>query len=84
LPWLDAGPVPRPPGWLQYVDQPQAEAELAALRSCVHCNAQLGPPAWKERTAALLGLESSLRRPGRPPRWQQQATQSTLFAENEP
>jgi putative transposase len=35
LPWLDPGPLPRPPGWLDYVQAPQSEAELAALRRCV-------------------------------------------------
>lgn len=84
LPWLDAGPVPRPPGWLEYVHQPQTEAELAALRYCVHRNAPFGPPEWMERTAAVLGLESSLHPPGRPPRRHQDATQNTFFAEKEP
>jgi putative transposase len=35
LPWLDPGPVPRPAGWLDYVQAPQSEGDLAALRRCV-------------------------------------------------
>ena len=66
LPWLDPGPVPRHPGWLQHVQTAHTEAELAALRRCVERCAPYGSPAWVERTAAQLGLESSLNPPGRP------------------
>jgi putative transposase len=66
LPWLDPGPVPRHAGWLDYVHAPQSEAELAALRRSVERGAPYGCPAWMERTAAQLGLESSLNAPGRP------------------
>ena len=66
LPWLDPGPVPRPAGWLEYVQTPQTEAELAALRRSVERGAPYGSPTWVERTAVQLGLESSLQSPGRP------------------
>ena len=45
---------------------PHTKAELAALRRSVERGAPYGAPAWMERTAAELGLESSLRPPGRP------------------
>jgi len=32
---LDPRPVPRGRGWLKWVNQPQSDAELAALRKCV-------------------------------------------------
>ena len=32
---LDAGPVPRSADWLEWVNCPQSDAELAALRKCV-------------------------------------------------
>jgi putative transposase len=35
LAWLDAGPVPRPLGSLEYMQTPHTEAELAARRSSV-------------------------------------------------
>ena len=67
LPWLDAGPRPRHADWLAYVQTPHTEAELAALRRSVERGAPYGSTAWVERTAAQLGLESSLHSPGRPP-----------------
>jgi putative transposase len=66
LPWLDPGPVPRHPDWLEYVQTPHTEAELAALRRSVQRGAPYGSAAWTERTAQQLGLESSLHAPGRP------------------
>jgi putative transposase len=64
--WLDPVPVPRLGGWLDYVQTPQSEAELAALRRSVERNRPYGSAGWVERTVQELGLESSLRPPGRP------------------
>jgi putative transposase len=59
-------PLPRGRQWLQYVNQPASEAELAALRrSCVR-GAPYGSAAWVETTAKHLGLEATMRSPGRP------------------
>jgi putative transposase len=66
LPWLDPGPAARHAEWLDYVATPQTEAELLALRRCVERCSPYGSAAWAERTAAELGLESSLNAPGRP------------------
>ena len=66
LPWLHPGPVPRHAGWLEYVQEPQTEAELAALRRSVARGAPYGGESWVKQTAAALGLESSLNSPGRP------------------
>ncbi|HJZ56017.1 MAG TPA: transposase [Gemmataceae bacterium] len=43
-------------------------AELAALHRSVDRGAPYGEDAWAERTAVRLGLESSLRARGRPPK----------------
>ncbi len=32
---LHPGPIPRGEDWLKWVNQPQSEAELAALRKCI-------------------------------------------------
>jgi putative transposase len=64
--WLDPGPLPRHPDWLSYVQTPHSEVELVALRRSLQRGALVGSPTWVERTAAELGLESSLRPPGRP------------------
>jgi putative transposase len=42
MPWLHAGPVPRHAGWLEHVQVPHSEAELAALRRCVERGAPYG------------------------------------------
>ena len=61
MPWLDPGPVPRHADWLEHVQTPHTELELAALRRSVERGAPYGCPDWMERTAKELGLESSLR-----------------------
>jgi putative transposase len=65
-PALDPGPVPRPENWLDYVHQPQTEAELERVRECLRRRRPFGELAWMEKTAKRLGLESSLRPRGRP------------------
>ena len=64
--WLSPWPVPRPGRWLQYVEEPPTKAELAALRQSVQRGAPYGGDCWVRSTADDLGLESTLRRPGRP------------------
>ena len=66
LPWLHPGPVPRHAGWLEYVQEPHTEAELAAVRRSVARGSPYGGESWVKQTAAALGLESSLNPPGRP------------------
>jgi putative transposase len=65
-PWLADGPVPLPDDWNALVDRPQTPAEENALRNSLARNAPFGAPAWQARTAARLGLESTLRPRGRP------------------
>ena len=66
VPWLAPGPVEAGEGWLEYVNRPETEGELAALRRSVVRGAPWGHPAWQQRTAERLGLESALRNRGRP------------------
>lgn len=63
---LDDWPVDRPRDWRRVVNRPQDERELDWLRRCVRRGQPYGDEAWVRRTAAKLGLESSLRRVGRP------------------
>lgn len=63
---LAAWPVPRRPSWVEHVNAPQTEAELAALRHCVTRGCPFGESAWCERMVRRLGLESTLRPQGRP------------------
>jgi putative transposase len=66
--WLAAWPEGRPPlaEWLAYVHEAGTEAELAAVRRSVVRGAPFGESAWVSATAKRLGLESTLRTPGRP------------------
>jgi putative transposase len=64
--YLTAGPVRRPKPWLGFVNQPEDAAELQRLRAAVHRGTPFGQPAWQQKMAAKLGLESTLRPRGRP------------------
>ncbi len=59
-------PSAPPTDWLQLVNQPQTEAEVAALRCCVHLGRPFGDPHWVMDTAKRLGLECTVRPRGRP------------------
>ncbi|MBI2479978.1 MAG: transposase [Planctomycetia bacterium] len=63
---LATWPLPRRAGWLEYVNVPQTESELAALRRSVNRGNPFGDSAWSGKMAAKLGLESTLRPHGRP------------------
>jgi putative transposase len=59
-------PVDRPHDWATYVDEPQTDAELAALRRSVDKGRPFGGSDWTRDTATRLGLPSSERPRGRP------------------
>jgi putative transposase len=61
-PW----PIPMPRHWVDYVKDVQTDAELEALRRSVQRGTPFGWEAWRTKTAARLGLEHTLRQPGRP------------------
>ena len=61
-------PIGKPANWLEVVDQAQSGAEIEALRRCSFKNAPFGSDDWRKDMARRLGLESSLRGPGRPKR----------------
>lgn len=63
---LAPSPVPLPSDWLARVNAPQTEEELADLRACVNRQRPYGDDAWVEAAVGSLGLESSVRRRGRP------------------
>lgn len=63
---LSEWPVPRPRQWRQQVNQPQTDAEVAALRRSVNRGAPFGQPDWTKRIVKRLGLEVTIRPRGRP------------------
>jgi Transposase and inactivated derivatives len=65
-PPLARWPLPRSPQWVEYVNRPQTEAELDAIRVSIRRGRPFGSPAWQKRTAKRLGLESTFRPRGRP------------------
>jgi len=67
-PTLSEWPVERPPQWTKWVNEPQTEQELQMLRISVARGRPLGDASWVGQVARRLGLEASLRRPGRPPK----------------
>ena len=65
-PSLAAWPAPRKAGWVEHVNAPQSEAELAAIRRSVERGNPFGNESWSDRAIRRLGLESTLRPRGRP------------------
>ena len=70
------GGVPRPPltappsgllpDWLEYVNRPQNDKELEAIRRCIGRGAPFGQEEWIKRVAADWDMDSTLRPRGRP------------------
>ncbi len=67
-PPLHAGPLPRPANWSEWVNEAEPPGQLAALRHSVNRGTPWGGADWARRTAARLGIESSLHPRGRPPK----------------
>lgn len=63
--WLAEWPVQRPAAWVEQVNLPQTEAELAALRTAIRTNQPLGTDAWCREVRHLLGMREPGQR-GRP------------------
>ncbi|MEO0477414.1 MAG: transposase [Planctomycetota bacterium] len=63
---LAGWPLRRRPGWLEWVNQPTGDAELAALRKASERGRPYGPPSWRDRMVEQLGLESTVRARGQP------------------
>ncbi len=61
-PW----PVPRPDDWLERVNRKLPTDTISQLRESVARGRPFGEPDWVTRTAERLGLEFTLRNPGRP------------------
>jgi putative transposase len=58
--------MPRKANWVEYVNAPQSEAEIAAVRHSVQRGSPFGDESWSEKTVRRLQLESTIRPQGRP------------------
>jgi putative transposase len=65
---LTESPAPLPSYWRHLVNEPQTAAELAEIRACVNRQRPFGEADWVARQVTDLGLESSVRKVGRPAR----------------
>jgi putative transposase len=63
---LSDWPIPCPRQWLQYVNKPQSDAEVAVLRRSVNRGTPFGDSGWTKRMVKRLGLEVTVRPRGRP------------------
>jgi len=65
-PLLSAWPLEEPREWVEHVNRPQTEAELAAIRRSVRRGSPYGSLGWSEQAAEQLGWQSTLDPRGRP------------------
>jgi putative transposase len=63
---LTQWPLPPVRDWAKWVNQAQTDKELENLRLSVNRSRPYGKEVWIKRTAIDLGLETTLRRRGRP------------------
>jgi putative transposase len=63
---LSAWPLERSRNWVAWVNRGLNDEQLEGIRTCVERGRPFGPETWLRRTAARLGLEFTLRGPGRP------------------
>ena len=63
---LADSPVPLGRKWCEQVNQPQSEAELAAIRRSITRGQPFGGDQWQQKVARRLSLEHTFRPPGRP------------------
>ncbi len=63
---LSPWPLQRSRNWVAWVNRGLNEEQIAGIRTCVQRDRPLGPEAWVRQTAVRLGLEFTLRGPGRP------------------
>lgn len=63
---LSNWPIARPTDWCDRVNDPLTATDLDSLRKSIQRGRPFGNSEWVKRTAKQLGLESTLRKRGRP------------------
>lgn len=65
---LHAAPVPLPGDWTAHVNAGESQKDLRRIRRSVNRETPYGDATWTVASAERLGLEHTLRPPGRPPK----------------
>jgi putative transposase len=63
---VDTAPIGMPEDWTGYVDHSLADDELGVIRASVNRQTPLGDAGWLMEVCREFGLESTIRRRGRP------------------
>ena len=63
---LSPWPVERSRNWVAWINRELKDEQLEEIRTSVERGRPLGRDTWVHRTARRLGLEFTLRGPGRP------------------
>jgi putative transposase len=66
---LSDGPIDLPADWPRWVHEPQSKEQETSMSEHITRGRPLGAAQWTSETAQRLGLEHSLRPPGRPRGW---------------
>ncbi len=61
---VETWPIPITEDWTELVNAAQKSREIGQLRRSARSNMPFGNPDWVSRTASILGVEATLRRPG--------------------
>ena len=64
--YLTEWPVSKPENWLSYVNEGISAHELEGLRASTRRGTPYGDEAWVDLVVRAYGLESTVRKPGRP------------------
>jgi putative transposase len=64
-PW----PIDQPHDWLDWVNRPQTDREVAEIQESMRTNRPFGSSPWRSRVAKRLGIELNPRPRGRPGGW---------------
>ncbi|MGO9109172.1 MAG: hypothetical protein ACLP9L_08065 [Thermoguttaceae bacterium] len=75
---LSPWPVARPRNWTTRVNARFDEAQLESVRKCVDRGGPLGSERWVIGTARRLGLDFTLRGPGRPRKQENQGCSNAM------
>ena len=65
-PPLSDGPLPWPENWVDWVNAPQTDGELEAIRRCIRCGVPFGSADWADALARRYGVLVAPRPLGRP------------------